>query len=146
MLPIYYPKKKPLLRLQDGKEQIYCAVRKKWFRITPEEWVRQNFILFLTEVKNVPLSLIAVEKKVQVGHLNQRFDLVIFNRQALPACIVECKEQGVSLKAEVLLQVLRYNQQLQVEYLAITNGNAMKVFDIREGRLDELNEFPVLFA
>ena len=43
------------------KTQIFDSIRKKYIALTPEEWVRQNFICFLVEEKKYPTSLIAVE-------------------------------------------------------------------------------------
>ena len=36
--------------------------RRKFVKLTPEEWVRQNFLRYLTEIKHFPSALIAVEK------------------------------------------------------------------------------------
>ena len=146
MLTINYPERKPAVRIENGHEQIFCLVRKKWVRITPEEWVRQNFLLYLIDVERFPQSLIAVEKKVLVGSLSQRFDLVLYDRKAKPICLVECKEQNVSLSTQTLLQVLRYNSSLQVKFLIITNGNLMKIFSLANSRLLELEAFPELLS
>jgi hypothetical protein len=59
-------------------------LRKQWVRLTPEEWVRQNFIQYLLQVKNYPASYMAVERKMRLGELNKRFDLLVFNKAAQP--------------------------------------------------------------
>ena len=79
MLQVKYPSKKPSIAVKYGMDKIFCICRKKWVSLTPEEWVRQNFILFLSEVLKYPVSLIAVEKQIRLGPLKKRFDLIVFN-------------------------------------------------------------------
>lgn len=128
MVKISYPERKPAIKIEDGKEKIFCIIRKKWLFITPEEWVRQNFILFLIDEMHFPASLIAVEKKIKVGAVEKRFDIVLYNQQTLPFIIVECKEMNVTLSQETLQQVLRYNMEINAPYLIITNGSFTHVY------------------
>ena len=74
-----------------GRKKIFDRIRKKKVALTPEEWVRQNFIMFLVEHKGYPASLIAIEAKVNINGLSQRADIVVYNKQGLPTLIVECK-------------------------------------------------------
>ncbi|MBN1985491.1 MAG: type I restriction enzyme HsdR N-terminal domain-containing protein, partial [Prolixibacteraceae bacterium] len=69
---------------EKGKEQIFDPIRKKYVALTPEEWVRQNFIQYLIREKKYPSSLMAVEKKLLVNKQPQRFDLLIYNRKGQP--------------------------------------------------------------
>ncbi|MBK7690388.1 MAG: type I restriction enzyme HsdR N-terminal domain-containing protein [Bacteroidetes bacterium] len=48
----------------NGKERVYDPIRKKYVALTPEEWVRQHFLLHIIQVKKYPVSLISVEKKL----------------------------------------------------------------------------------
>lgn len=122
MIQITYPDPAPLLRKKEGKEQIFCRPRRKWVALTPEEWVRQNFINYLERALGYPLSLMAVEKQLQYGELNRRFDLVLFDRSGSAQIIIECKEMNVRLTEDVLSQALRYNMVVQAPVLVITNG------------------------
>ena len=106
----------------EGKALIFDRFRKKKVVLTPEEWVRQNFIMFLVEEKGYPASLIAVEAKVSVNGLPQRADIVVYNKQRLPLLIVECKAPSVKITREVFNQALRYNTQLQTRLVCVTNG------------------------
>ena len=44
---------------------IFDEFRRRWVVLTPEEWVRQNFLKFLLDVKGFPKSLMAIEKVVE---------------------------------------------------------------------------------
>lgn len=123
MIKIEYPPYQPKIKKETGKEFIFDEFRKRWIVLTPEEWVRQNFLQYLTKVKKYPASLIAVEKEINLGELNKRFDIVVYDKNAKPWMIIECKEMNVPLDKTVLDQVLRYNITLQTPYLAITNGS-----------------------
>lgn len=123
LIPIDYPDPDFKIRQQDGRRMIWDKVRKKFVTLSTEEWVRQNFIAYLSQIKNYPLALMAVEKEIRLGELKKRCDIVVF-RDARPWMIVECKEPQVRIDERVLRQVLGYNMVLQVPYLVLTNGNA----------------------
>ena len=123
MIKIYYPTHPFKIREPESKkEEIWDELRKLWVRLTPEEWVRQNFIQYLLQVKNYPPSYIAVERRMKLGELNKRFDLLVFDKSAQPWMLVECKAINEKLDSRVLWQVLRYNMAIPVKYLIITNG------------------------
>ena len=107
MIKIYYPTYPFKLREPEkNKEEIWDELRKQWVRLTPEEWVRQNFIQYLLLVKSYPASYIAVERKIKLGELNKRFDLMVFDRAAQPWMLIECKAMAERLDSKVLWQVL----------------------------------------
>jgi hypothetical protein len=58
MIKINYPKYQPKIKNENNKELIFDEVRKRWVILTPEEWVRQNFLQYLTQIKKYPASLI----------------------------------------------------------------------------------------
>jgi hypothetical protein len=107
---------------ENGKEKIFDVVRKKYISLTPEEWVRQNMIAFLVNIKLVPSSLIGVEKQLLLNGLIKRFDIAVFNRSGLPVLLVECKAPSISITEKTFDQAARYNMQLKVNYFVITNG------------------------
>ena len=109
-------------RNENGQQQIFDSVRRKYIALTPEEWVRQHFIHYLIENLNVPLSHITVEKSIQVSHLAKRADIIVFKGGLKPVLAVECKAPSVEITEEVFYQLLRYNMTLRVEYLVVTNG------------------------
>lgn len=141
MIKIVYPDKKPALKTTEEKELIFCMIRKKWLQVTPEEWVRQNILLYLTETLQYPASLIAVEKKLQLGELQKRFDIVVYKNEK-PFVLVECKEMNVPITQKTLDQAMRYNSSLQAVSFIITNGNTCYGFTTNNSSLQALNAFP----
>ena len=109
-------------KLVEGTTQVFDVVRKKYFKLTPEEWVRQNFIHYLNKEKNYPFGLMGVEKMVKYNSLKTRADIVIYNREGMPSVIVECKAPNVKITQDAFNQIAKYNYKLRVRYLVVTNG------------------------
>lgn len=107
---------------EKGDMQIFDIVRKKSVDLTPEEWVRQHVIHFLIHHKNYPLSLIGVEKQLKLNHTIKRTDVVVYDSQLKPLLLIECKADSVSLNQSTIDQALRYNLELNVPFLLLTNG------------------------
>ena len=108
---------------RDGDQvRIFDELRKKYIALTPEEWVRQNFIRCMVEEKNVPSGLIVQEKKLVMNTMTRRPDIVIYNRNAEAVMIIECKAPEVRIGQDTFDQIARYNSVLLVPYLIVTNG------------------------
>lgn len=129
------------MKVQEGKEMIFDEIRKKWVRLTPEEWVRQNFLQYLIQIKKIPSSLIAIEKEIQLAELKKRCDIIVY-KQSLPWMIIECKEMNVPLSEAVLEQIIRYNMALPVEYLVISNAHYSYAWQRINNELKSLIELP----
>lgn len=142
MLIIQYPEPAFRIKKEEGRELIFDRLRKKWVVLTPEEWVRQNFISYLAQTLAYPLQLIAVEKEFRLGELKKRFDLLVYNNQHEPWMMIECKAMDIELNDAVLQQLLRYHISLPVEYLVITNGKHSFGFRKTKGQLLEIEELP----
>lgn len=140
MIKIIYPEENPRVRKKDVPE-VYCMNRKRWVKLTKEEWVRQNFLLYLDKVCGYPTALTAVEKKLLIDKVIKRFDIVVYKDEK-PFLIVECKEMNVSLDMEVMMQVLRYNITIGAKFVAITNGVYTYLFENQKGEMVEINVFP----
>ena len=110
------------IKSKENKYFILDIIRKKYVVLTPEEWVRQNFLHFLIDHKKYPKSLIAIEKQLKINTLTKRTDILIFNKNAEPDIIVECKAPSVKISQETFDQIARYNLKLDANYLIITNG------------------------
>lgn len=142
MIDVIYGDKKPAIRNQNNKEEIFCLVRKRWLKLTPEEWVRQNFLIYLTEVKKYPLALIAVEKQFIVSEVKKRFDILVFDKLTNPKIIIECKEMNIRINENVLHQALSYYSTIQSSYLIVTNGNHTVGFERKQQEIIPINEIP----
>ena len=117
-LPVYQFKTK-----QEGERTyIFDAIRKKYLVLTPEEWVRQNFIQYLISEKQFPSSLIAIEAGLKYNQLQKRLDVLVYDRQGAPHLIIECKAPEVKITQDVFDQVARYNFVFKAKYLVVTNG------------------------
>ena len=141
MIKIEFPKLQVKVRQQAAVNEVFDIIRKKWLRLSPEEWVRQNMIHYLL-LKKYPASLIAVEKEIKLGELTKRCDVVVYSRKALPFMIIECKEMNTLLTEKTLEQILRYHITLSADYLIITNGSYCFGFKKVENQFIETNEFP----
>jgi len=130
--------------LKNGKQEIFDPVRKRFVRLTPEEWVRQHFINFLTHFHSYPASLIHVEAALTYNRLAKRSDIVIYGREGRPLMAVECKAPTVDVTQKTLDQLAMYNYTLKVSYLALTNGLQHYIcrMDSGNGTYSFLEEFP----
>ena len=143
MVTINYPEPDFRIKKEAGKEFIFDALRKKWLLLTPEEWVRQNFVQYLIRVKNYPATLIALEKGIQLGELKKRFDILIYDTAHQPWMMIECKAAEVKLDDAVLQQALRYNISVPVLFIIITNGNLTYGWQRNNNELNLIEEIPL---
>jgi len=111
-------------KIQSSKtgRQIFDVLRKKYVRLTPEEWVRQHFLHYLTRHLSYPSSLIRLEQEVRYHRLRHRSDIVVYNRWARPLMLVECKAPHIHITHAVWRQLARYNAHCKARLLVITNG------------------------
>ena len=144
MILINYPELAFSIKKENAKEIILDTLRKKWVALSPEEWVRQNFIQTLIQVYQYPSSLIAQEKEIMLGEMKKRFDVLIYDKDHRPWMIVECKAASVELNQKVFDQVLRYNQAVPVSFLIITNGNTTYGWQKKGNELFEIDSLPVI--
>ena len=117
-LPIYNYK----ITNKEGKLFIMDSCRRKFVSLTPEEWVRQNFVHYLIDYKSFPAGRIANEITVNLNGMKKRSDTVIFDAYGLPVVIVEYKAPSVKITQQVFDQIVRYNMVLKVKYLIVSNG------------------------
>ena len=118
------------IRESGSRKEVFDPVRQKWVVMTPEEQVRQVLILYLLNIKQLPLSHLSVEHAVTVNGMTQRYDLVVFDDALQPYMVVECKAPHVKLTQKVVEQAGRYNSILRAPLLCVTNGLEQRVFKI----------------
>ncbi len=107
---------------RENKDFVFDIIRKKWFLLTPEEWVRQHCIHFLIFNKNYPKSLINVEKKILVNKTPKRYDIVVYSKYGDAIILVECKASNINISQNVFDQIAKYNLSLKSKYLMVSNG------------------------
>ena len=139
-LPIYSIK----LKKEGNKTLVFDPIRKKHITLTPEEWVRQNFIQFLVKEKKYPASLIAIEMGIDLLNTKKRCDIVLYNNKGLPHLIVECKAPSIKISQDSFDQIARYNMTLKTDLLVITNGlqHYVSIMDHQNQRYHFLKEIP----
>lgn len=120
--PLNLPKTQLNLTRKDNEILVLCLVRKKRILLTPEEWVRQHFIAFLTVQLGHPIARISVEKSLDYFGIKKRWDIVVFNQDFTPEILIECKAPNIALNENVLLQALNYQNKLSCKFIGLTNG------------------------
>lgn len=131
-------------RGENDQQQVFDPIRKKYVSLTPEEYVRQYVINYLTNHKGFPVGLLSVEVPVSVNNMQQRADIVAFSRSAKPLLVVECKAFSIELTQQTYAQAARYNLSLKAPYLMVTNGIAHYIskIDFIEGKAESLQQIP----
>lgn len=120
-------------RRNDGRVEIWEPLRGCWLVLTPEEWVRQHVINFLTSSCGIPARRIVCEYPVPLNGQPQRADIVAADDHGRPWLLVECKAADVTIDDGVLAQAVRYNSVLHARYMMITNGLRHFCFKCGEG-------------
>lgn len=122
MFPLNLPSIDANIKQDGGKKLIFDPLRKRYVSLTPEEWVRQHFVMFLINYRNYPSALIANETSISLNGMSRRCDSVVFRSSLEPLVIVEYKAPQVTITKKTFMQAHSYNQVLRVPYIIITNG------------------------
>ncbi len=122
MYELQLPKYSFRIKKIDNGYQIFDEFRKKYVKLTPEEWVRQNFLRFLVEEKEFPKEVISVETELKVNEMKKRCDAIVYNKEGQPFIIIEFKAPNVPINQHVFDQTAVYNTQLNVDYFIMSNG------------------------
>jgi virulence-associated protein VagC len=117
-LPQYYFR----ITGKEGNEMILDPLRRKYVKLTPEEWVRQNFIQYLINEGKYPPGLLGIEVMFRFNKLKRRVDILVHDREGKPILIVECKSPEIEIDDKVFEQIATYNMNFKVPYLIVTNG------------------------
>lgn len=123
-------------------DYIWDPLRRKSVRNTPEEAVRQWFISVLHEGMGVPEHMMGSEVSFRHGAKDYRADILVYDRSARAIMIVECKRPEVELDQEVVDQAIRYNNELDVKFVAVTNGHKTFMFKRTGGGWEFLQKAP----
>lgn len=139
-----FPESELKIYQSENNYSVFDVFRKKNVRLTPEEWVRQQFLHYLVKHFQYSVSLIAVEITVMLNGISKRSDAVVFNNCKEPKILLEFKSYNVKITQSSIDQAMRYNITLKVPYLIITNG--LQLFIIHYNSKDDkymlLNDIP----
>ena len=124
-------------------EYIFDYTRKKYIQNSPEEWVRQNFILYLYKKKGYPINLMSTEKKTIINGINFRTDIVCYNKIGKPILLIECKSQNIKINIKAFDQLINYQSSLNANYMVITNGNKTICFNIKNNKINLIKKIPL---
>lgn len=105
-----------------GNILIWDVLRRKQVVLTPEEWVRQHVVHYLTGHLGYPLGLLSLERGHAYNQRRKRTDLCAYDAQGQPLLLVECKAPTVPITAAVAMQAATYNQTIGAPLLLLTNG------------------------
>ncbi len=143
-LPIVFPEFEYKITQKDGKLFIYDVIAKKYRLLTPEEWVRQHCLNYLTQHLNYPASNIQIERNHRIDQLNRRTDIQVYDSNGQVFMLVECKAPHVEITSLTFQQASQYQKKNQAKYMVLTNGLQNFIYQIDSNKLETLQvaEFP----
>lgn len=132
------------IRTNEGRREIFDPIRKKYVALTPEEYVRQQTILYLINEKGYPIGLLKVETVLSLNGMTKRTDIMVHDKTGNPLMIIECKAESVQLTQAVFDQLACYNLKFKVPYLFATNGakHYCCILDFEQSTYAFLKEIP----
>ena len=110
------------IKKNDNSFIILDTLRRRWVALTPEEWVRQNFVRFLIEERQFPAALMNNEISLTQNGIKRRCDTLVANRDGKPLVIIEYKAPTIQVTQKTFDQIVRYNMVLKANYLIVSNG------------------------
>jgi type I restriction enzyme M protein len=139
------------VRREGGK--IWSPVRQKWLVETPEEFVRQEYLLVLLHEYEFALEQIGEEEEVTGrGSGRARADFVVWRSakdktdQKPPLIVVECKSDNVTIRAQDYGQGDNYARLTNAPFVVTHNNNETRYWRVRKdkmpGYLEEIEGIP----
>ncbi len=110
------------VKKNNDRLQVFDIQRKKWVSLTPEEWVRQQFIHYLINFKGIPTALLAIEVQITQHGMKKRCDAILYNMESQPLVLIEFKAPNIPITQATIDQTAVYNQSLNVPFFIVSNG------------------------
>lgn len=132
---LIYPEINAQINNKQGQYTIFDPIRRKHVALTPEEWVRQHIIHYLTHHIGYSRSLIKCETGIMYNQLPKRPDLLVYNKLGQVRILIECKAPEVRLTRETIVQLSMYANVVKPEFLVASNGLSELVFRVYNGQL-----------
>jgi len=128
-------------QIQIRGNQIFSPVRKSWVQLTPEERVRQEFLLVLMEEYGYSLDQIDEETPVTGrGSGQARADFLIWRtpeakkRQEHALIVVECKADNVTISLKDYTQGANYAQYEHARFFVTHNHSETRYWKVDDTR------------
>ncbi len=122
MIALNLPEADLLIKRRGDADFVFDMLRRRFVRLTAEEYVRQSFVNYLIRFKGFPKGLMNNEVSISLNTIKYRCDTVVFNREMSPVMIIEYKSPSCKITQSVLKQAYIYNMALRVNYLVLSNG------------------------
>ncbi len=68
-------------KYHNNNTYIYCLIRKKYYLLTKEEYVRQHMLYYLIYNKGYNISSIFVEKYFIFNNVKTRIDIIVYKKK-----------------------------------------------------------------
>lgn len=124
---------------------ISCIVRKKDIKLTPEEAIRQLYLLTLTEDLDYPTNRMELEYAVSFGREKKRADIVIFDKDKTtsPYIMVELKKPKLKDGKE---QLKSYCNATGAPIGVWSNGDSISYYHRKDPNyFEDLSQLPTAF-
>jgi len=141
------------LSIQEKDNKIFSHIRKMWLIKTPEEMVRQNYLLTL--VNEYGYSLDQIDEEVNTtgrGTGGARADFVIWKtaedkqKSKAPLVIVECKSDNITISAKDYAQGENYARITDAPFFTTHNSKETKFWRVKKDRMpgytEEIEDMP----
>lgn len=120
--PLNLPPCELRISCRDSQVTVFDPLRHKHLALTPEEYVRQSFVAYMTNHLGYPASIMANEVQIELNGTVRRCDTVVFGLDRQPLVICEYKAPMIAITQDVFDQIVRYNMVLRARYLVVSNG------------------------
>lgn len=129
------------IKTQNNRNYIWDKVRKKYYVLTPEEYVRQHCIHQL-EKNGFSLNRLSIERSLP--NSNKRYDAIYFGKENQPVLLIECKAPKVRITEKTLEQVTGYLLLYNISNILLTNGLDHYLIGRSNQEISIIQEFPKL--
>jgi hypothetical protein len=110
------------LAIEGQNIKYFDVFRRKWLVLTPEEWVRQHFAHWLADSKSISRGMIRLEQGLVWNGMSKRADVVVYKPDQTVLLLAEIKAPFVQLNESTVKQMATYHQNIQADWLAVSNG------------------------
>ncbi len=144
------------LEIKTEGNKIFAPLKDKWLIASPEERVRQNYIIRL--INNYGYTAEQMEQEVLVSNTGSRgkggarADIIVYKsiadklKRRNAQIIVECKADNISIQRDDYFQGANYAAMSGADFFVTTNIKETKIFKVIKGEipktLDEIIDIP----